>query len=52
MNYNYNYSASDYTATNGRNINELKRMWKEAAKAYFMVLSQYLPGGTQETSQF
>jgi hypothetical protein len=29
-------------------INELKRIWKEAAVAQFRVLSQHLSGGTEE----
>jgi hypothetical protein len=27
---------------------ESRRMWKDAVVAYFKVLSQYLPGGTEE----
>jgi hypothetical protein len=32
------FSGSDYTASNGKIITELERMWKEAVFARFVVL--------------
>jgi hypothetical protein len=29
-------------------VNELERIWKEAAVAWFKVLYRHLPGGTRE----
>jgi hypothetical protein len=29
--------------------NELERIWKEAVMSYLKVLSDHLPGGTEET---
>jgi hypothetical protein len=43
---NYSVSSSHYIVSNGRIINELERMWKEAVTVYFTVLSQQMPGGT------
>jgi hypothetical protein len=31
--------------------NEIERMWKEAVVACFKVISQYLPGGTEENHE-
>jgi hypothetical protein len=31
--------------------NELERKWEEVVVAYFKVLSQHLPGGTEENTK-
>jgi hypothetical protein len=43
---------SDYIESNGRIFNdELERMLKEVAVAFFKVLSQYLSGETEENHE-
>jgi hypothetical protein len=49
--FNYTFlNCTDYVAPNGRmSVNKkLERVLKEAAMAYFKVLSQNLPGGTEK----
>jgi hypothetical protein len=44
------YGSSDYTASNGRMINELERIWQEAIVSYFEVLHhQHFLDGTEES---
>jgi hypothetical protein len=44
------FSSSDYTASNGRMINELEMISQEAIMAYFAVLHhQHFLGGTEES---
>jgi hypothetical protein len=50
--FNNAVNSSDYSPTNGRTSNEMKRMWKGKAMAYFIILSQHLSGGTDNKYKF